>query len=394
MNISSSIEKDALTDRALNLLAVAAAISAANAYYIQPLLVEIGNSLSLSSSMLGLLPGITQVGLAIGLLTLVPLADLLSARSLLIVMVPLQVAALVLMATASNAWLVVAACFGIGLFGIAPYLLPPYASLRVPADRLGLTTGLLARGVIFGIVLGRTGAGLIATSFGWRYVYIFAGAAMIGVFVLFRRTVKPEPRRAARSYRETLLSLFSLLKTVPALRVASICMMFSFGSFNVCWIGLSIYLQQHHGWQPGLVGLVGLLGAFGALLAPRIGRIADRVGSSTARIVALATMVVGWVLFAVLRDSLLGMSIVLIIFDVSAAVVDISNRTLLYAASPGSRNRLNAIYQVSMFLGGSLVAMLIGIFWSWGGWSALCTLGGGSAGIAGLIAWRFRKLRA
>ncbi len=394
MEQTSSLERAVLTGRALNMLAVAAAISAANAYYVQPLLVEIGSSIGLAPSMIGFLPAVAQVGLAFGLLVLLPLADLVSARFLLLVMVPLQITALLMMASASGSWTLAASSFCVGLFGITPYVLPPFASMRVPRDKIGFTTGLLARGVIFGIVLGRTAAGLIAVSFGWRYVYVFAAGAMVLVLALLARTVRPEPTNNTLSYGDTLRSLYHLIKTVPTLRVAALCQALSFGSFNVCWIGLSIYLQQKHAWRPDGVGMVGFLGAFGALLAPRIGKIADRAGAAKTRIVGLAAMTGCWGLFAISQDRLWAMAIVLVAFDVSAAVVDISNRTLLYAAPPEIRSRLNALYQVSMFVGGSLIATFIGVFWSFAGWSGLCCLGALTAASAGAIATRFRKIRA
>lgn len=55
-----------LSDRAVGLLAVVSAIAVANAYYIQPLLVEVGGELSISSGLVGILPGLSQIGLACG----------------------------------------------------------------------------------------------------------------------------------------------------------------------------------------------------------------------------------------------------------------------------------------------------------------------------------------
>lgn len=81
---------------------------------------------------------------------------------------PCQIAALVLIAVGQQSWMLILGCMGIGLFGVTPYLLPPYASLRVPSERLGATTGLLTRGVRCGILLARSVAGLVAVQFGWR----------------------------------------------------------------------------------------------------------------------------------------------------------------------------------------------------------------------------------
>jgi len=71
-----------LNDRSVGLLAVASAIAVANAYYIQPLLVEVGGALSISSGFAGILPGLSQIGLACGLAFLLPLGDIISARDL------------------------------------------------------------------------------------------------------------------------------------------------------------------------------------------------------------------------------------------------------------------------------------------------------------------------
>ncbi len=182
----------ALGDRAVGLLAVASAIAVANPYYIQPLLVEVGGALSISNGLVGILPRLSQIGLACGLAFLLPLGDIISARRLLLTVVPFQVAALVLFAISSSALTVAAASLLIGLFGIAPYILPPYVSLRVPASRVGRVTGMLTRGIIIGILLARTASGIIGTHLGWRAVYWIAAGMM---------TMEPgfHPHRQART---------------------------------------------------------------------------------------------------------------------------------------------------------------------------------------------------
>ncbi len=83
-------------------------------------------------------------------------------------------------------------------------------------------------------------------------------------------------------------------------------------------------------------------------------------------------MVVAWVLLAVFRGHLAGMAVGLVVLDISATIVDISNRTILYGLDAGIRTRLNAVYQVAMFSGGAVMSVLVGICWSLGGWFALC----------------------
>lgn len=108
----------------------------ANVYYIQPLLIEVGGALSNPSGLVSILPGLSQTGLACGLAFLLPLGDIISARRLLQTVITIQIAAFVLFASSGSALTVTAASLLIGLFGIAPYILSPYASLDVPPSRL------------------------------------------------------------------------------------------------------------------------------------------------------------------------------------------------------------------------------------------------------------------
>jgi predicted MFS family arabinose efflux permease len=369
----------ALSDRAVGLLAVASAIAVANAYYIQPLLVEVGGALSISSGLVGILPGLSQIGLACGLAFLLPLGDVISTRRLLLTVIPIQIAALVLFATSGSALAVAVASLLVGLFGIVPYILPPYVSLRVPASRVGQVTGMLTRGIIIGILLARTASGIIGMHFGWRAVYWVAAAMMAVELVFLLRTIKPEPAIPSHvrvPYRTLIASLVHLLRTVPELCTAALCVALSYGSFMVFWLGATLYLQSPaFGWTPQAIGLVALVAAAAASAAPMFGRAVDRSGPHATRRAALAGMVIAWVLLAVFKGHLAGMAVGLIVLDISATIVDISNRTILYGLDAGIRTRLNAVYQVAMFSGGALMSVLVGVCWSLGGWFALCALG-------------------
>jgi predicted MFS family arabinose efflux permease len=381
-----------LNNRAISLLAFASAVAVANAYYIQPLLVAVGGALSISSRLVGILPGLSQIGLACGLAFLLPLGDVVSARRLLLTVIPIQIAGLVLFALSGSAFTVAAGSLLIGLFGITPYILPPYASLHVPVSRVGDVTGMLTRGVIIGILLARTASGIIGTHFGWRAVYGIAAVVMTMLLVFLIRIVNPEPPVPSQGrvrYRDLIGSLVHLFRTVPELRIAALCQALSFGSFNVFWLGATLYLQSpEFGWTPEAVGLVAIVGAAAASAAPMFGRFVDRSGPRAARRATLAGMVIAWILLAVFMGRLVGMAVGLIVLDISATVVDISNRTILYGLDARIRTRLNAIYQVAMFTGGAIMSMLIGICWSLGGWFALCALGVVPVVIAFIRCWR------
>ncbi len=262
----------------MGVLATVVAATVANGYYVQPLLVQIGAAVDLPAGLVGLLPALTQVGLGIGLVTLLPLADSLSARRVLIATMPLQVAALLAVAASGGAASLMAGCLAVGLFGITPYVLPPYASLRVRGARLGAVTGMLTRGVICGILLARVVAGLVADRFGWRAVYLLAAAATVVALGVVATVVRPQrPAAPTVRYGRLVVSLFGLLASEPELRVAALCQALTFASFNAFWLGSTLYLHARFGWGPGAIGAVGLLGAASALCAPVFGRSAQTV---------------------------------------------------------------------------------------------------------------------
>ena len=77
----------------------------ANLYYAQPLIALIAPSLRLGEGFGGLIVTLTQLGYACGLLLIVPLADLVENRRLILITLGLTAAALVALAIAPSAGL-------------------------------------------------------------------------------------------------------------------------------------------------------------------------------------------------------------------------------------------------------------------------------------------------
>jgi predicted MFS family arabinose efflux permease len=151
----------------IRLLAVAAGLGAANIHYSQPLLPVIASSITVPVDRIGFLPAVTQIGFAAGIVSFLPLADMLERRRLIVTMLALSAAALTLAAAAPNAPIAFLGAFAIGLFGITPQLMTPFAALLAPKGYEGAAVGL----VLSGVLVSKVVAGLVTVGLGWRALY-------------------------------------------------------------------------------------------------------------------------------------------------------------------------------------------------------------------------------
>jgi predicted MFS family arabinose efflux permease len=199
--VAGASTSEPLSRPSISVLAAACGLAVANASYSQPLLVDMGKSLHLANSVVGLIPALTQLGVSAGILFfLLPLGDVVPARRLLTAAIIVQALALIATSLAPNETTLLAFSLLIGFFGITPYVLPPYATLRTPFEQRGRVTALLGQGVIVGMLLARSVSGVVGLHFGWRSVYAMAAVAMLLMLVPLRRTVRPAPMAALTAW--------------------------------------------------------------------------------------------------------------------------------------------------------------------------------------------------
>jgi predicted MFS family arabinose efflux permease len=387
-NVPAGSDPGDLSPRNITVLASVSGIAIANLFYAQPLLPEIGRSLGMTEATTGLIPALSQIGLACGILFVLPLGDVVPVRRLLTLSVLAQAAILTAMACGPAALAFLTLSLMLGFFGLVPYILPPYATLRTAADRRGRVTSLLAQGVLVGMLLARTISGTIGLHFGWRSVYAMAAVVMLLTVVPLRCAIPRQPPAGRTSYRALMLSLIEVFLTVPLVRWSALCQGLATGSFTVLWIGISFYMQgpAFH-WQSDKVGGLALIGAAAAFVAPFVGGFADRRGPERSLIAALGVLLFAWVFLAVFGGAAIGVIVGMIVLDLGATATDISNRTVIFNLRPEIRTRLATIYMVGKFAGGGIMAWLTGFAWADWGWPGVCALGAAAALLAGLTAW-------
>ncbi|WP_044188507.1 MFS transporter [Hyalangium minutum] len=365
------------------LMAGASGMAAANLYYNQPLLGDIGRELGAMGSALGWVPTMTQVGYAAGMLLIVPLGDSLERRRVIVTMTVLVSLALMGAALApSLAWMV-AASFAVGITTVVPQLLVPFAAHLAPPAERGRVVGTVMSGLLIGILLSRTAAGFIGTHLGWRAMFWIGAGLMLVMAGVLRLALPSQEAVAAMPYGALLRSIGGLVREEPVLRLHSLLGALTFGSFGAFWATLALYLQslpEHYG--PQTAGLFGAVGVVGAAAAPLVGRYADVRGDRKINALAIGVLLASFVVLALLGQWLWGIALGVILLDLGAQSNHISNQTRVYSLRPEARSRLNTVYMVTYFVGGAAGAWLGTSAWVRFGWTGVCLVGGGFALVA------------
>lgn len=368
-------------------MAAASGITVSNLYLYQPLLPEIARDLGAPEHLTALVPFATQLGYGLGVLLIVPLVDMANPPTLLRWLLALTTVGVIAAAAAPSMSLLLAATVAFSFVTVVPQIMLPLGASLVPPDRRGRVLGTLAIGGVLGIMLSRTGAGLVAETTGtWRAPYLVTAALTGALFFVLPRFLPATGGVHGRRYRDLLRSLPSFLK-LRDLRLSmglGACM---FGAFGVLWTTLAFHLgSPAFGFGPAMAGLFGLFGAPGALAAPMVGRLVDRWG--TVRINALS-LTAGGACFLVAgtwgQTSLLALIVAVNLLDLGLQSGQVTNRTRIFGLGDGIRGRVNSLYIVTQFIGAAVAALASGIAWASYGWSGVCVLGGSLVGIAAVL---------
>ena len=383
-----------LSPRLVRLMAVTCAITVANLYYAQPLLHSIAASLHVSEGSASLLVTAGQLGYAAGLLFIVPAGDIMRRRPLLTSLLAVCAVTLVGCAIAPNLGVLAAAASLAGITSVVVQMLVPYAATLASDDERGRVIGTLMGGLLIGILLSRTFAGVVAALAGWRAVYAIAAAAMALTAIMLGRALPDHGRQLSISYRAQLRGVLDVARAEPSLRWRSLIAACGFGSFACFWTTVTFLLAgPQYGFSQLEIGLFALVGAAGALTAMAGGRAVDarpglRWPASGAALALLALCYIpiglggahlGWVSLALLVVGVL-------VMDACVQGSHVINQSVIYDLLPGARSRLTTVYVTTMFAGGALGSFAgAQAYESWGWTGAMLTAA--AFPVAGLLCW-------
>ena len=374
--MNTTIAKPRLTPLTLWVITIATGLIVANLYYNQPLLGQISRYFKVSEERVGLISMLTQMGYAAGMLFLAPLADMVKRKRLMMMDFAFIIASLLAAGFAKDVNLLIITSFFIGASSMIPQLLVPMAAHLAEPENRGKTVGQVMSGLLIGILLSRTVSGFIGEHFGWRAVFLIASGLMLIIWIfLFLLLPEVEPEYTG-NYGSLMSSMVQLFKTEPKLRLAAFRGALVFACFGAFWTTLSFLLKEpQFDTGPQTAGLFGLVGVAGALGASLMGRVSDKTDPYHVTTATIVIVVISYIIFAVSSSSFVGLVIGVVLLDLGVQGTHISNQTMVLALNPEARNRMNTVYMVFYFMGGSLGTYLASHFWHQFQWVGVCTIG-------------------
>ncbi len=392
-NDALNINQPSSMPRAVTLLfATACGMSVANIYFAQPLLDELSNDFAIDQSIIGLIITITQIFYGLGLLLLVPLGDLLNQRRLIIGQMLLSTVALFIVATASYVVVLFVGMALVGLLAVVTQTLVAFAATIASSTERGRVVGIVTSGIVIGILLARTFAGLVTDLAGWRSVYLVSAALMLLMVGMFIK-VLPRGEREVKSlsYLQLIQSVFTLFIQERTLRIRSILAMLIFADFSILWTSLVLPLSAPPlALSHTVIGAFGLVGVAGALAAAQAGKFADQGYGQRTTGIALTLLPISWIFINYLEKSFLALIIGIVLLDLAVQAVHVTNQTMILPLRTEARSRLTAGYMVFYSIGsasGSIASTQMYAHFDWGG---VCLLGASISTIA-LLFWATTK---
>ena len=378
------------------LFAAAVAVIVTNVFAPQTLVGLIAADLGLGEAASGLVAMATLIGYAGGLFLLVPLADLVENRRLVLRMLAAAVILAFLAGLAPGAGPLIATLVLVGAACSMIQVLVPLAAAMAPPERRGQVVGAVMSGLMLGILLARPVASLVADTLGWRAFHGLSGLAMALLWpVLALRLPRRQPVGGA-GYGALIASLGKLLAREPVLRRRALTAALSMAAFSLFWTAIAFRLTAapFHLGQRG-IAVFALVGAAGAVVAPLVGRLGDRGLTRPTTIASHMLVVTGFALaaFAGLSDTaaalpMLGvMGLAAVLLDVGVTGDQTLGRRAVNMLDEQARGRLNGLFVGLFFLGGAAGAGLAGLAWSLGGWPLITIVGAGFGVVALAVDW-------
>lgn len=358
-------------------LSVTCSLTVSVIYIPQSLLTRIAADLGVSHGLASVLATVAQVGYAVGILALVPLAARIDVKKQITYQTLALTCTLLLGAAAPTLFGAIAAFLAIGFVANISQVLIPAANRMSAEHHRGRTNSVLVGSLLVGIFGGRVLASLSTEWIGWRATMLASALAVLATIPSTRWALcqAPPPERGRLPHGALVLGTLRRALANPILVQSALTQACVLATFNSIWTVMVLHLTSPGlSWSLGEAGLFGLVGLFAGFVTPWSGRLIDQYG---------ARVMTGWFLLILLTAmvAILMTSSMPVAFGVVMFVATWANQSALsgnqvraLATDPSRSAQLNTAFSFIVFLGGGVGGLLGPIMYDWGGIDAVAAI--------------------
>ncbi len=368
---------------------LAAFVTFASLYSVQPLLPFLAESFDVDAATSSLALSVTSATMALSLLLASWVSDRVGRRRLMLWAVLLTAACgLVLpLIAAWPALLAIRMLMGMSLAGL-PAVAMVYLAEEIDPQALGFSMGLYVGGTAIGGMSGRLVSGVLADWIGWQLALAVLGG-IIAVAAILVAVLLPRPRHSKPSSigLGQVLRLSKLQFTDPALPWLFATAFLLMGSFVTLYNYSGFRLAKPpFSLSHGLISTIFVVYLLGTVSSTWAGSLSQRLGRRKLLWAMVLLMSSGTFLTLVPSTPVIILGLAIATMGYFAAH-GIASAWVARRARSG-RAQASAIYLVAYYLGASVMGTLGGLGWTSFGWVGVIIVSGAGVILALIVAWR------
>lgn len=357
-------------------MALTCGLCAGSNYYNQPLIYTMAKTLGTTVEQSAITIVISQFAYALGLIILIPLSDKYSKSKLIISLMFMSGLAQIGISFSYSLWSLYFFSLIAGFFSVAAQILIPFiASLGSPKQMAHTLSSLMA-GLLLGVLLARTYAGVIATFADWHSVYFSSGILFfISAIILYFKLPTSESNKSLNLF-DIYRSMLKISITSPQLMRRSLAGSMGFASvITVLSTTTLILTDSPYNFNELQIGLFGLVGIVGVLATKFTGRLISNNKENLVAKICCFVFIFQWLFLYFAQQSFTFYIIGAILGYFVFSSFNVLNQSLILRESVESRFRMHSLYMFIYFLGAS-VGSTAGIYsWHYWGWNGCIIVG-------------------
>jgi predicted MFS family arabinose efflux permease len=369
----------------MRLLTAATFTGASSIHYQTPMLGAMAREFGASALQIGWVPTLTFGGFLVGIVLLVPLGDRFDKRRLILAQYFGNMVLLLAAAAAPGLAALSAISFAIGVLSCYAQSIVPLVAELAPDQKRGRAMGTILTALFLGILFGRIAGGVVASTLGWRWMYVIAALMYAALAPFLVARLPSSQPHTTLAYRQLLASMLALIgRHADMRRVVAIQFLLGlcYGGF---WATIATMLLAVHGLGPTVAGLIGIPGAAGVLIARPAGRWLDQRGPGPIVAIGAALVVAAYAVFAFGVWWPLALAAGAALLDCGLRAAMVSNQTVANSLAPDARSRSNTVFGLSVWSGNAVGAFVASTAFAAKGWLAVCAISASAAAAALIV---------